>query len=250
MARSLHALLLLLCVGITQARAGEVSVAVASNFAVPMQKLATEFERDTGHRAIISVGATGKFYAQIIHGAPFQVMLSADDTTPARLEREGFAVQGSRFTYASGKLVLWSKRADFVDSRGAILRSGSFDRLAVANPKLAPYGAAAIETMTRLNVLGKLTPKLVLGENISQAFQFVATENAQLGFVALSQVYADGRISEGSGWIVPSELYAPIRQDAVLLKAGQGNVAARKLMDYLRSDRARAVIQSYGYAIE
>ena len=232
---------------IIQVQAAEVSVAVAANFTAPMRKIAQTFEQETGHQAILSFGSTGNFYAQLRNGAPFQILLAADDETPIKIEKEGLGVAGSRFTYAIGKLVLWSKQPGFVDDKGEILRSGKFQRIAVANPKLAPYGAAAVETMTKLGVLKELQPEFVQGENIAQTFQFVATENAQLGFVALSQVMTDGRIAQGSAWIVPSSLHAPIRQDALLLLKGKDNPAATALMNFLRSDRSRLVIRSYGY---
>lgn len=234
---------------LAQAQAAEVSVAVAANFTAPMQKIAQVFEQDTGHKAVLSFGATGAFYAQIKNGAPFEVLLAADDETPARIEREGLGVAGSRFTYATGKLVLWSKQPALVDDEGAILRTGKFERIAVANPKLAPYGAAAIETMTKMGVLADVQPKIVQGDNIAQTYQFIATENAQLGFVALSQVISDGRISQGSAWIVPENLHAPIRQDAVLLTTGKDNPAAAALLSFLKSEKARAVIRSYGYEL-
>jgi molybdate transport system substrate-binding protein len=229
------------------ARAGDVHVAVAANFAAPMEKIATMFGADTGHKALLAFGSTGKFYAQIRNGAPFDVLLAADDATPARLEREGRGA--GRFTYAVGRLALWSRQAGLVDAQGAVLRSGRFERLAVADPKLAPYGAAAYDTLGKLGLLETLRPKLVQGENIAQAYQFVATGNAQLGFVALSQVQADGKLKEGSAWIVPSSLHAPIRQDAILLAKGRDSQAAAALMRYLRGDKARAVIRSYGYEI-
>jgi len=231
----------------TSVQAAEVNVAVAANFTAPMQKIAAEFEKDTGHKAILSFGSTGKFYTQIQNGAPFQVLLTADDTTPVRLEQEGLGVKESIFTYAIGKLVLWSKRSNYVDDKGEILKTGKFDRLALADPKLAPYGAAAIETMTKMGVLAQLTPKFVQGENISQTFQFISTENAQLGFVALSQVFVDGKITEGSAWVVPANLYAPIRQDAILLGKGKDDAAALALLSYLKTDKAKAVIRSFGY---
>jgi molybdate transport system substrate-binding protein len=227
------------------ARAGEVQVAVAANFTAPMEQIATMFEADTGHKALLAFGSTGKFYAQIRNGAPFDVLLSADAETPARLEREGRG--GGRFTYAVGRLALWSRQAGLVDAQGAVLKSGRFERLAVADPKLAPYGAAAYETLGKLGLLATLRPKLVQGENIAQAYQFVATGNAQLGFVALSQVQAEGKLKEGSAWIVPSSMHAPIRQDAILLGQGKDSQAAAALMRYLRGDKARAVIRSYGY---
>ena len=227
--------------------AAEVSVAVAANFTAPMKQIAAAFERDTGHKAALAFGSTGKFYAQIAHGAPFQMLLAADDKTPARLVHDGLAVDSTRFTYAVGKLVLWSRQRGLVDDRGEVLSTGTFERLALADPKLAPYGAAAIETMTALGQLQRLQPRFVQGENIAQAYQFVATGNAPLGFVALSQVYADGRITQGSGWIVPAKLHAPIRQDAVILKTGADNPAAVALAAYLRSEKARTIIRAFGY---
>ena len=227
--------------------AGEVSVAVASNFTAPMKAIVQAFERDTGHRAILSFGATGQFYAQIKNGAPFAVLLAADDETPARLEREGVAVPGNRFTYATGKILLWSKKADLVDTNGEILKTGKFDKLALANPKLAPYGAAAMQVLEKLNLTKQLGPKLVEASNIGQTFQFVSSGNAALGFVALSQVFENGKLKEGSGWVVPSNLYSPIKQDAVLLTSGKANVAAQALLQYLRSDKAKAIIVSFGY---
>ena len=231
------------------AQADPVSVAVAANFTAPMQKIASAFEADTGHKAELSFGATGKFYAQITHGAPFQVLLSADDTTPARLESEGKAVARSRFTYAIGTLVLWSAQPGYVDAQGAVLKTGDFKHLAIANPKVAPYGAAALQVMDQLVATAAVQPRLVQGENIAQAFQFVATGNAQLGFVALSQVMADGKLTSGSTWQVPASLHDPIRQDAVLLTPGKASTAAAALLAYLRGDKARAIIRSYGYGL-
>ena len=240
-------LLITLVIFFSAAHGAEVTVAVAANFAAPMQKIAPLFEKDTGHKAVVSLGSTGGFYAQIKNGGPFHVLLSADDETPLKLEKENLAVSGTRFTYAKGKLVLWSKQAGFVDDEGDVLRSGQFKRLAIANPKLAPYGAAALETLHKLELVQGLQTKFVQGENIAQAFQFVNTENAQLGFVALSQVYADGKLSSGSAWIVPSHLHKPIQQDAVLLMAGKNNIAATALLAYLRTDKAKAIIRSHGY---
>jgi molybdate transport system substrate-binding protein len=231
------------------ADAGEVQVAVAANFTAPMQKIAEAFAQDTGHKAVLAFGATGKFYAQITNGAPFEVLLAADDETPARLEAEKHAVPGTRFTYATGKLVLWSARDGYVDSQGKVLQGGNFAHLSIANPKAAPYGAAAVETLTRLNLYQRLQPRIVQGENIAQAHQFVSTGNAELGFVALSQVARDGRFTSGSGWIVPESLHSPIRQDAVILLKGAANPAARLLADYLKSDKAKGIIRSYGYEI-
>lgn len=229
--------------------AAEVQVAVAANFTAPAQQIAGEFERKTGHKAVLAFGATGKFYAQISNGAPFEVFLAADDTTPARLDKEGGTVAGSRFTYAVGTLVLWSAKADFVDGKGEVLKSGKFNKLSVANPKTAPYGAAAIETLTRLKLLDAVQPKLVQGENIAQTFQFASTGNADLAFVALSQVFKDGKLSSGSAWIVPGEMHEPIYQDAVILAKGKDNPAAAAFLEFLKSPYAHAVIKSYGYAL-
>ncbi len=230
-------------------QAAELSVAVAANFTAPMQKIAAAFEKETGHKLALSFGSTGKFYAQIKNGAPFEVLFAADDETPARLEREGEGVAGTRFTYAIGKLVLWSKQPGLVDDKGEVLRTGSFERIALADPKLAPYGAAAMQTLTQLGLADTLSSKFVQGENIGQTYQFVATQNAPLGFVALSQVYAEGRVTEGSAWMVPEALYEPIRQDALILARGKDNTAAAELMRYLQGDAAKAVIRSYGYGL-
>lgn len=240
----------LLTIGASLAsEAAEVQVAVAANFFAPMKAIAAEFEKTTGHKAVLSSGATGKFYAQIQSGAPFDVFLAADDETPARLDKENATVAGSRFTYATGKLVLWSARPDLVDAKGEVLRSAKFAHIALAAPKLAPYGAAAVETLTRLGLLAQLEPRFVQGESIGQAFSFVSTGNAELGFVALSQVWENGKLRSGSAWIVPAELHGPIRQDAVLLARGKDNAAATALMAYLKSDAAKAVIRSFGYDV-
>lgn len=243
----LRRIALILATVAVSVRADEVQVAVAANFTAPMQKIAADFEKDSGHKAALSFGSTGKFYAQIKNGAPFQVLLAADDETPAKLEQGGSAVAGSRFTYAIGRLVLWSPRTAIVDDKGEVLRKGGFDHLALANPRLAPYGAAAVEVMKALGVYDRLAPSFVQAENIAQAYQFVATENALLGFVALSQVMEGGKLKSGSAWIVPANLHSPIRQDAVILDKGSGNPAAEALLKYLKGDKARAVIKSYGY---
>ena len=231
------------------AHAGKVQVAVAANFTAPMKQIAVEFEKDTGHNAVLSFGATGKFYAQISNGAPFEVLLAADDETPARLEKELLATPGTGFTYAIGKLALWSAKEGYVDGQGDVLKKGDFKHLALANPKTAPYGAASIETMKQLGVLDRIQPKFVQGENIAQTHQFVATGNAELGFVALSQVFKDGKVSSGSAWVVPGKLYAPILQDAVVLAKGRNNPAANALVKYLKTDKARSIIKSYGYEL-
>jgi molybdate transport system substrate-binding protein len=229
--------------------AAEVNVAVAANFTAPMKQIAADFEKATGHKVVLSYGASGKFYSQIKNGAPFQLFLSADDEKPAKLEQDGLTVPGSRFTYAIGTLVLWSPKPDYVDAKGEVLSKGNFARLSIANPKLAPYGQAAIETLTRLGLLATLQPRFVQGENISQAYQFVASGNAELGFVALSQVMKEGRIAGGSAWIVPARLHTPIRQDVVLLASGKGNPAAEGLAAFLKSDKVKTLIRTYGYDI-
>ena len=236
------------------AHAGDVMVAVAANFTAPMQKIAQAFEQDTGHKAHLAFGATGKFYAQIKNGAPFALLLAADAETPARLEKEGLAVAGTRFTYATGRLALWSKQANLVDDKGEVLRSKSFEKLgiykiAMADPKLAPYGAAAMAVIHKMGVQTNVIPKLVQGESIGQTYQFVSTENAQLGFIALSQISFDGRITQGSAWVVPQSMHTPLKQDAVLLNNGKDNAAARALLKYLQSDTAKTISQSYGYAL-
>jgi molybdate transport system substrate-binding protein len=232
----------------TSPRAAEVQVAVAANFTAPMQKIAVDFEQATGHRAKLSFGSTGKFYAQIMHGAPFDILLAADDETPARLEKEGVGVAGTRFTYAIGQLALWSASAGVVDDKGAMLKQGKFKHLALANPALAPYGAAAVETLSRLGLLERVKDRFVQGENIAQTFQFVSTGNAEIGFVALSQVFENGKLKSGSAWIVPRDLHAPIRQDAVLLVKGSNNPAAAALLAFLKAPAAQTIVQSYGYA--
>lgn len=228
-------------------QAEEVRVAVAANFAAPMKQLAAVFQADTGHQAVLSVGATGKLYAQIKSGAPFDVLLSADEQTPARLAQEGDAVATSRFTYATGRLVLWSAQAGLVDARGEVLKTGPFKHLALAAPSLAPYGAAAVQTLTQLGLMTALSGRLVQGESIGQAYSFVASGNAELGFVALSQVYENGNISSGSGWVVPATLHSPLRQDAVLLTRARGNAGAAALLAFLKTDKARAAIRAFGY---
>jgi molybdate transport system substrate-binding protein len=230
----------------SQLHASEISVAVAANFTAPMQKIAAEFEKDTGYKVNAAFGSTGKFYAQIRNGAPFEVLLSADDETPTRLVAENAAVAGTQFTYAVGKLVLWSSRPAVVDAAGEVLKKGDFEHIALADPKLAPYGAAAVQAMKALSVYDVLAPKVVTAENITQSYQFISTGNARLGFVALSQVLKDGKI-EGSAWLVPARLYQPIRQDAVILEKGKGKPATEALMKFLQGNKAKAVIKSYGY---
>jgi molybdate transport system substrate-binding protein len=234
---------------IGQVLADEVQVAVAANFTAPIDEIGKAFNKATGHQLKVSTGASGKFYAQIKNGAPFQVFLSADEEKPAQLEKDGLAVQGSRFTYAIGKLVLWSADPAVVDAKGQVLVKNQFNKLAIANPKTAPYGEAAMETLSALKLKSLLEPKMVMGENISQTYQFVATGNAEIGFVALSQVTKDNKITSGSAWVVPEKLYSPIRQDAVLLVNGKDSAAARQFLIFLKGSEATKVIKSYGYGV-
>lgn len=230
------------------AQAAEFQVAVASNFTAPAQQLAAAFETESGHRPILSFGATGNFYSQIKNGAPFELLLAADAKTPARLEQEGLAQASSRFTYAQGILALWSSHSDLVDPEGKILKDGTFRYLAVADPKLAPYGAAAQELLTAWNLTEKLEGRLVTGQNIGQTFQFVESGQAELGLIAWSQVCRSGQLSRGSVWLPPAELYSPIVQDAIALKnAGE---PALTFAEFLRhSPKAREIISSFGYRL-
>jgi molybdate transport system substrate-binding protein len=265
-------LLALLVSAAVGAQAAEVQVAVAANFTQPLEKIAAGFSAATGHTLKVSAGATGKFHSQIAAGAPFEVLIAADDETPKKLITDGRAVAGSSFTYAIGKLVLWSAQPGFVDDQGEVLATGRFAHLAIANPKVAPYGAAAMQVIQARGLAEALAPKLVTGQSIGQAFQFVGSGNAELGFVALSQVIAagppqgdqrplggpspkapggpasvPGEPVTGSYWRVPQNLYGEIRQDAVLLKAGEKNPAAAALLAYLKSPAAQEVIKSFGY---
>jgi molybdate transport system substrate-binding protein len=238
----------LLCLtGTTHAE--EIKLAVAANFAGPIRMIAERFQQESGHKMLVSLGSTGKFYAQIANGAPFEMLLAADDETPTRLAREGLGRKESQFTYAIGKLVLWSPKSDAVDPQGQVLKQGRFEKLAIADPRLAPYGAAAIQTMTRLGLLENLRPKLVTAENIAQAYQFVASGNASLGFVAYSQIVKDGKPA-GSWWEVPATLHDPIRQDAIILKPGFDKGAVAQFAQYLRTEQARSIIREFGYSVQ
>ncbi|QVL50375.1 MAG: molybdate ABC transporter substrate-binding protein [Thiocapsa sp.] len=231
------------------ALADDIQVAVAANFTAPMKEIAAAFEKETGHVVKAAYGSTGKFYAQIKNGAPFEALLSADNTTPTKLVEEGNAIAGTQFTYAVGSLVLWSSKPDFVDSDGAVLKSGDFNKVSIANPKTAPYGAAAIEVLTGLGLREEVQPKFVTGENIAQTFQFVSTGNADLGFVALSQIMEKGKVTGGSAWIIPGSMHERILQDAVVLSPGKDKPAVAALMEYLKGDEAQAIITSFGYEI-
>lgn len=229
--------------------AADLHLAVAANFTAPMEQLKPLFEKASGHKLIISYGTVGKFYAQIKQGAPFELLISADDETPIRLEKDGLALPETRFTYAIGKLMLWSAKPGLVDARGEVLKQADFKRLAIASPKLAVYGAAGVEVLKKLGVYEQLQAKFVFGENITQTYQFIATANADLGFVALSQIYKNGSYAAGSHWQVPSNLYPQIRQDAVLLAKGRDNPAGKALLAFLKTQETKKIIRSYGYDI-
>ncbi len=229
--------------------ADEVQVAVASNFSKPLEAIAEKFKAASGHELKISAGATGKLYAQIENGAPFEVFISADSKTPKKLVEAKMAEADTQFTYAFGKLVLWSSTEGYVDDKGEVLRKSDFKHLAIANPKTAPYGEAGMAVMEKLGLTAAITPKLVTGENITQTYDFVSTGNAELGFVALSQVQKDGKLKGGSAWIVPADMYQPMAQDAVLLSSAKDSAAAKALLEFLKGEEAQAIISSYGYEI-
>ena len=246
MKKYLGALALALILPCTMALADEVKAAVAANFTAAIKKLAPIYEQKTGNKLIASFGATGQLYAQISNGAPFDVFLSADTETPHKLIAADAAIASSYFVYARGQLALWSSTPGYVDAKGDILKSGKFDKIAIANPKTAPYGQAAIETLIALKLLDQLQPKLVTGENIAQTQQFVASGNAALGFVALAQVKALAPEANGSYWLVPTTLHQPIEQGAVLLKTNN-QAAAETFLAFLKSAEAIAIIRELGY---
>lgn len=249
MKKYLLTLLMVVGSGMGALQADEVQVAVASNFSKPLETLATAFKTVSGHELKISAGATGKLYAQIENGAPFEVFLSADSNTPKKLVDAHLAVADSQFTYALGKLVLWSSKQGYIDAQGKVLNKNEFKHLAIANPKTAPYGAAALQVLAHLGLTPSLEAKIVQGENISQTYEFVSTGNAELGFVAWSQVAPDGALKDGSVWQVPEDLYQPIQQDAVLLTKGKANIAAKALLDFLKTPAAQKLITEAGYGL-
>jgi molybdate transport system substrate-binding protein len=229
--------------------AGEVNAAVAANFTAPVQKIADLFQKETGHTVKFSFGSSGKFYSQIKEGAPFDVFLAADEKNPKLLESEGLAVADTRFVYALGKLVLWSAKPGFVDDKGAVLGKDGFNKVAYADPKLAPYGLAAQETLQKMKLWDKVQSKLVTGESITQTYQFAATGNAELAFIALSQITKDGKVTEGSWWMIPADMYTPIKQSAVQLSAAKDPVAAKAFMTFLKSEKALVIIRGFGYGL-
>lgn len=242
-------LLLLFAAGLmapSAAFAADTQVAVAANFTEPAKEIAAAFKAATGNTATLSFGSSGQFYAQMSHGAPFEVFLSADAERPQTAERDGLGVPGARFTYAVGRLVLYSKTAGLVDGAGAVLKAAKFAKLSIADPAAAPYGAAAVQTLQKLGLYEALKPKIVTGGSIAQAYQFVDSGAAELGFVALSQVI---NVAGGSRWIVPAADHAPIDQQAILLKTGQDNPAAKAFLAFLKGPQAVAIIKKYGYEV-
>jgi len=245
------ALLVFLYIFLTTASAGEVRIAVAANFTSTLNEISIQFERESRHTTLISYGSSGKFYAQIKHGAPFDVFLSADATRPQLLEKEGLAVPGSRFTYAVGRLTLWSPDPHMLKDDGpTVLANGRFEHLAIANPKTAPYGTAAKHVLEQLGLWNHLKDRIVQGENIGQTFQFVFSHNAQLGFVALAQVLDPKINGAGSRWNVPEHLHEPLVQHAILLTNGQHNAAAMAFLDFVKGPTGRAIIERFGYGLE
>lgn len=244
MRRALLALALMICAG--SANAGDVQVAVAANFTEPAKAIAAAFQKKTGHTVTQSFGPSGGFYSQIQQGAPFEVFLSADAERPTRLETEGLGVKDTRFVYAYGTLVLWSAKPGFVDGQGAVLK-GKYDHLSIADPAAAPYGVAAVETLKKMGIYDQVAPKIVKGTSIAQAYTFVSTGSAELGFVALSQVINE---KGGSRWVVPKSDYTPIDQQAILLQPGANDPAAKAYLAFLRSPQAIAIIKSYGYEVK
>jgi molybdate transport system substrate-binding protein len=243
--RTILGLVAALAIG-APAVAAETQVAVAANFTEPAKAIAAAFEKASGHKAVLAFGSSGQVFTQISNGAPFEVFLSADAERPAKAEQTGLGVKGTRFTYAVGRLVLYSRTPGLVDGRGAVLKAGGFQKIAIAEPAAAPYGQAAIETMQKLGVYEALQPKIVKGASITQAYQFVATGAAELGFVALSQVVNE---PGGSRWTVPARLHTPIDQQAILLAPGKDSAAAKAFLAFLKGPQARAVIRKYGYEV-
>lgn len=235
--------------GLNHAQADETLIAVAANFTGTAHALIQQFETQTGHTVKASFGSTGKLYAQIENGAPFDVFLAADAARPERAEQAGLAIAGSRFTYARGKLALWSPKAHLFDDPNTYLAQAAFRHLAIANPRTAPYGLAAQQILTRLGVWNELQGKLVQGDSIAQTFQFIATGNVDAGFIALSQLH-DWKSDQGTTWIVPDAYHEALNQQAVLLKRGQNNPAATAWLDFLRSPEAVAIIEGYGYGVD
>jgi molybdate transport system substrate-binding protein len=230
--------------------ANDINVAVAGNFLKPLKILSTQFELETGHKLLLSVGSTGKLFTQINHGAPFEIFLAADQIRPTKLVEQQLADKDSQFTYAKGKLVLWSQEPDLIDPQGDRLKSQRLIHLAIANPKIAPYGAQALQVLKHLGLYSQLKDKLLFGQNVGQVFQYVSSGNVRQGIIPLSQVTNEGTITSGSAWIIPSNFYQPIKQDAVLLNHGKSNPAAHLFLNYLKSPQALSIIRSFGYEVD
>jgi len=245
--KSYLAVLMSACLYAAPASAGEVRVALSSDFVAPMERIAAMFRKESGHTVTVTPDASGKLYAQIRKGAAFDVFLSADEELPKRLLQQGAAVGGSRFVYATGRLVLWSAQPDLVDDKGLVLNKGVFDKLAMPNPRHSPYGDAAQQTLTKLTMWNAMQRKLDKRDDVTEAYKLAATERAELSFIALSQVMRDGKMNTGSWWLVPETMHEPIRQSAVLLSGAQDVQAARDFLAFLKSDKARAVMRGYGY---
>ena len=241
--------LVLFSLAVTPALAEQALVAVAANFGPPVREGAMEFEKASGHNVQVASGSSGAFFTQIKNGAPFDVFFSADSERPKLLEEEGLGVKGSRFTYAIGRLVLWSPDPDLVKGEDT-LRSGKFKHLAIADPKTAPYGVAALQAMQKLGVWESIQPRLVLGESLAQTMSFVESGNAELGFLALSQAMDPKMKGRGGRWDVPSNLHEPIKQDVILLAKGKNNPAAKALMEFIGGPQATAIIERYGYELK
>lgn len=245
--RSAFLLPLLLLSQINSAYAGQLQIAVSANFFKPLKVIITQFEKQTGHNVSVSVGSTGKLYAQIINGAPFDLFLAADQHYPSALAEQGFAIKSSQFTYAKGALILWSSDEHLVDNNGLSLQNRELQHLAITNPKTAPYGAATISILKNLNLYEQLKDKLIEGQNISQTYQQISSGIVKQGFIPLSQVLTDGKIRKGSSWLVPPHLYPEIKQDAILLKQGENNPVAILFLAYLQNDQTLKTLRSFGY---
>ncbi len=238
---------MVLMLSIPYIHASELNIAVASNFATTAKQLAQIYHQTTGNNVVISSASTGTLYNQIKNGAPFAVLLSADTTTTAKLIADNLVIESSNYTYATGRVVLWSKQANYVDNNGSILKTQSYNHLAVANPKLAPYGAAGYQVINYFKLAEQLKTKIVTGDNINSTYQLIASGNAELGFVALAQIMRNGKITSGSAWVVPDNIATPIKQTAVVLTSAKNNPIAYDFMNFLKSSQAQQIIHSYGY---
>ncbi len=239
-------LLLLICLS-HFVYADQINIAVASNFSEPIKQIAHQFELQFKTKVVISSSGTGALVNQIKNGAPFEILLSADQTTPTELAKDGYAISNSQFTYAQGKLVLWSSQKNLIQNNPSILKSNHYKFLAIANPKLAPYGIAAINTINKLGIMNIIKQKIIMGDNINSTYQYIATGNAELGFIALSQIMKNGNINNGSYWIVPASIIPPIKQDAIILAKGAKNLHIIQFLNFIKSEKIQSLIKNYGY---